>query len=365
MFFEILKKEGYPFKSEFRIIREQEKNRFLEGIVSSKEMKDFLEEIRCSKQRLSFPATGKAGEYQKRLIAGNFLDFDDIFIYGMRLFKEKPEILDKYRSRFRHILVDEFQDTSFAQYMFMKEIARENICVIGDPDQSIYGFINGFFNPFEQFKKDFPGAEIISIRENYRSQNNIIEAAKQIIEKNLSLFPRELKACVETGLPIEIISCKSEKHEAELVVRKIENLLGGSSHFAMESKAVEKEIESRNYSLSDIAILYRFHAQAKILEGVLEKAGLPYETFGRKNEEVSAEEEFKDFVAGGHSVPPPPEHRAEKIILLTLHRSKGLEFPVVFITGLGFLKDIHETLKIFKNAKIPSRKKKPVQDTFF
>jgi DNA helicase-2/ATP-dependent DNA helicase PcrA len=143
--FEILKIEKYPFKSPFRIIEKEEKRRLLENIVSPKEMTGLLEEIKCSKQKLSIPETADAREYQRKLAEKNLVDFEDLFIYVLQLFKEKPEILNKYKNCFRYVLVDEFQDTGFAQYEFMKILANENICVIGDPDQSIYGFINNFF----------------------------------------------------------------------------------------------------------------------------------------------------------------------------------------------------------------------------
>jgi DNA helicase-2/ATP-dependent DNA helicase PcrA len=280
-----------------------------------------------------------------------------------------------------------------------------------------------------------------------------------VIDKNQSSFPRELKTYIETGLPIEIIPCRSERHEAEIIVRKIESLLGGYSYFAIDSGRAARGMENTIYSLKDIAILYRFHAQSKIIKNALEKAGLPYETFGKDAQEISTEEEFKDFVTNDKSVPPSIEYRGEKISLLTLHRAKGLEFPVVFITGLEegvlpylgpgallvttsgairrqpvgngaisaigethsypsgvpnkgldventgmeeerrlfyvgitraknnlilchsakrflfgknlatgpsrFLKDIHETLKIFQNTKIPLKKKKPIQQNLF
>lgn len=413
--FEILETEKYPFGSSFRIIEEEEKKRLLKDIVLPKEITGLLEEIRRSKQKLFLPEITCAREYQKKLVERNLVDFEDLFIYVLQLFKEKYEILNKYKNQFKYILVDEFQDTGFAQYEFMKVLANENICVIGDPDQSIYGFINNFFAPFEQFKKDFPNARIIRLKENYRSQNNIINAAKQVIDKNKSLFPRCLESCIEAGLPIEIIPCRSERHEAELVVRKIESLLGGSSYFAIDSNRSGSVKENAIYSLKDIAILYRFHAQSKILEKALEKAGLPYETFGKEVEEISGEGEFRDFVTNDKSVPLPIEYRGEKISLLTLHRAKGLEFPVVFITGLEegvlpccdagldeerrlfyvgitraknrlilchslkrflfgknlaagpsrFLKDIHDTLKMLQNIKIPLKKKKPIQQNLF
>lgn len=242
--------------------------------------------------------------------------FDELLVSVTRLFQEKPAVLEQYRNRFRYILVDEFQDTSLLQYGFFKQLAGENVCVIGDPDQAIYGGLaDQACNPFEQFQKDFPCHSVFSLSENYRSQGVIVEAAKQVITKNHSPLPRQLQARLEQGFPVEISAHQSDSQEAEMIVKKIEGLLGGASYFTIDSRWAQKESESYSYGLGEMAIFYRFHAQAKKLEQALERAGIPFQTFGKK----SLEEEI--ITAG------------DRITLMTLHRSKGLEFPVVFLTG--------------------------------
>ncbi|MFH1725307.1 MAG: UvrD-helicase domain-containing protein [Elusimicrobiota bacterium] len=328
----ILRQEGYPFGPgvAFSVVPEEEKPVLLEGLMPRKEMGAFLEGVRRDKLRLRAPADGPGAEYQRRLSTAKLLDYEDLFIFACRLFDEKPEVLERYRGRFRHILVDEFQDTSLAQYALLRRLASGNVCVIGDPDQALYGFASGSFSPFERFKEDFPGHRVLPLSENYRSQAVILEAAKQVIRRNRAQLPRDLRARMERGLPVGISEHRSDRQEAEMTARRIEGLLGGSSHFTIDSRWAEKESESYAYGLDDIAVLYRFHAQARRFEEALGRVGLPYRTFGKKPKgdggKDSAEEDLEDFREGKGP-------RGEGISLMTLHRAKGLEFPVVFLTG--------------------------------
>lgn len=265
------------------------------------------------------------------------LNFDDLILYANKLFYEKPEIQKQYRDQFSYIIVDEFQDTSAIQYQFLKNLWGENICVIGDPDQAIYQFSSERFDPFVQFRTDWPSAHILSLMDNYRTQKTILAAAQQVIDKNGTSIPRSLVAQNGNGLPIEIFPFHSERQEAEMTVRKIESLLGGASGFSIDSQWAEKDNEKYSYGLSDIAIFYRFHVQARMLEDALKRAGLPYHTFGRKpkknGEEISNSHEMEDFKNNEEGAPALFGFRPEAISLMTLHRSKGLEFSVVFILG--------------------------------
>ncbi|MEK7287867.1 MAG: UvrD-helicase domain-containing protein [Elusimicrobiota bacterium] len=331
----ILRRENYPFGPgvSWSVIEEGKKPALLDGLVASRQRNAFLEKLRRTKEQLAWPSDPIAQEYQRRLLAGRCLDFDDLFLYMERLFDERPKILERYRERWRFIMVDEFQDTSLAQYRFLSRLITGNVCVIGDPDQSIYGFTGEEFRPFEQFQKDHAPCRKIVLSENYRSRPAIVAAASQIIAKNPSPIPRELEARLGSpGLPIEIASYQNERQEAEMTARRIEHLLGGSSHFAIDSEWAKKEEESGDYGLGDIAIFYRFHAQARGIQSALERAGLPLRIFAKKCAnvipDISANEDVEDFRHNEDGLPP-----GEGITLMTLHRAKGLEFQVVFIIG--------------------------------
>lgn len=328
----ILREEAYPFgpNISWRLIEENEKRALLNQRARKKEISKVLEEIRQQKQKLKIPQEGIAQEYQNRMLENKTLDFDDLFCYVSLLFKERPEILEKYRKRFSFILLDEFQDTSFAQYHFINQLVSNNFCVFGDPDQAIYGFIADFFSPFEQFKKDYPDHKILSLSENYRSQMTILEAAKQVINKNLSSLPRSLEARLKQGMPIQITSYQTDTQESEMIVREIESFLGGSSYFSIDSQWTKEERKNYKYGFKDICILYRFHAQNRLLKKALERAGLPYKIFAKenKNEEIPQTEDLENFQNNEKGLP-----EGEAITLMTLHRSKGLEFPVIFILG--------------------------------
>ncbi|MEW6684507.1 MAG: UvrD-helicase domain-containing protein [Nitrospirota bacterium] len=338
--FRILGEQGYPFGVgvDFALIADEDKPALLDGLVPKKEATAFLDDLRKTKQRLAWPEDGPGAAYQRRLAARRLLDFDDLFLYAMRLFEERPDVAADYRERFRHIVVDEFQDTSFAQYRFIRSLAREanppippltkggkggfSLCVIGDPDQAIYGFAGGF-RAFEAFATDFPDHRVCRLSENYRSQGMIVAAAGQVIAKSPAHLPRRLTARLANGLPLAISRYGTDRQEAEMIVRKIEALLGGSSHFTIDSGWAQSDDGHRTYGLSDIAILYRLHAQSRPIADALDRSGLPYRCFGRSG----AAQDVEDFVAG------EPALRSEAISLMTLHRAKGSEFPVVFIAG--------------------------------
>jgi DNA helicase-2/ATP-dependent DNA helicase PcrA len=320
----VLREQGYPFGSgvDFSLIADEDKPRLLDGLVPRKEAAKFLDDLGQKKQRLEWPEAGPALEYQKRLAARQQLDFDDLFLYAIRLFEERPEAAATYRECFTHIVIDEFQDTSFAQYRFVRSLASHHLCVIGDPDQAIYGFA-GSFRAFEAFKTDFPNHRVCRLSENYRSQGVIVRAAAQVIARSSAQLPRQLTARLANGLPLAIARYGTDRQEAEMIVRKIEALLGGSSHFTIDSGWAQADDERRAYGLGDMAVLYRLHAQARVIADVIERAGLPYRCYGKP----APAEDLESFIADDTGP------RGEAINLMTLHRAKGLEFPVVFIAG--------------------------------
>ena len=332
----ILCEQRYPFHtSEMRLIDETQQLSFLEDLVPARERRRWLQTWSAQKQRLSPSTDAVADAYQSRLAAQRLLDFDDLLLYALRLFQEQPSVKAAYQKRFSYVLVDEFQDTSYAQYQLFKALAGEHVCVVGDPDQSIYCFGETRFHAFAQFIQDFPQHRVISLCENYRSQGVIVEAAKQVIAKNTSPLPRELEARVSRGLPVEIMGFQSDRQEAEMIVRKIEGLLGGGSYFTIDSGWAASESETYQYGWNDIAILYRYHAQARLIEEALQRAGLPYRVYRKRaaTQEASLDEDFQDVVQNSNGAPTLLHPQGEAIRLMSLHRSKGLEFPVVFIAG--------------------------------
>ncbi len=337
----ILRAEQYPFPN-LAVADEDQRLELAAGIVPRGEAKAWLEKLRGAKQRLEWPQDEASRHYQEALRRRGLADFDDLFLFVLQLFDGRPEALELWRGRFRYVIMDEFQDTSLAQYRFISHLAGADFCVIGDPDQSIYGFANDGcgaerFEPFTQFAKDHQNRRTLALSENYRSQGIILDAAQQVIARNPAPLPRQLRARLERGLPIGISGHQSDRQEAEMVVRRIEDLLGGASRFTVDTGWARDEADSRSYGLSDIAILYRLNAQARLFELALERIGLPYVTYGKKTKkdgrEVLAEEDLEDFRDNERAAPSLVHPAGESITLMTVHRAKGLEFPVVFLTG--------------------------------
>ncbi len=218
-------------------------------------------------------------DYEKRLNDNNALDFDDLLLYAVRLFKEHPDVLDYYQERWRFINVDEYQDTNHAQYVLTKLLADKyrNLCVIGDSDQSIYGFRGADINNILDFEKDYSEAKLIKLEQNYRSTQPILDTADAIIEKNKQRKSKKMWTEQKEGDAIEVWHTDSEYHEAEKVAAEIENLIG------------DKVL------LKNIVILYRTNAQSRIVEEVLLRYGLPYKVIG--GVKFYARKEVKDILA--------------------------------------------------------------------
>lgn len=203
-------------------------------------------------------------QYEKRLRAANALDFDDLLVKTLTLLETNPDILEKYRSRFRYVLVDEYQDTNMPQYRFVELLCRThgNICVVGDDDQSIYGWRGADIRNIMSFEKDFEGAQVIRLEQNYRSTSKILDAANAVISNNQSRKRKTLWTEQEGGELIERYIAASERDEANFICRKI----------------LEGVRDGRAYS--DFAILYRMNAQSRVLEGTLLNYGIPHKVYG-------------------------------------------------------------------------------------
>ncbi len=203
--------------------------------------------------------------YQKALRANNALDFDDLLVLTLRLFRERAEVLEKYRRRFRYILVDEYQDTNMVQYEIVSLLASEhkNLCVVGDDDQSIYGWRGADIRNILEFEKDFPGAQVVRLEQNYRSTEAILSAANLVIANNRARKPKALWTDRAGGVPIELFEAQDEREEASHIANRILTGVRGGG---------------RQYS--DYAVLYRTHAQSRILEMYLKSFDIPYRVFG-------------------------------------------------------------------------------------
>lgn len=218
--------------------------------------------------------------YQKALKEANSLDFDDLLYLVVKLFKKYPDILKKYQERFKYISVDEYQDTNYVQFLLIKMLAGKynNVFVVGDPDQSIYGWRGADMNNILNFEKDYPNTKIIYLEQNYRSTETILAAANSIIKNNND---RKLKSLWTKNKSGELIRCHEaidENEEAIFVVREIE-------------KITRKE--KRPYS--DFAVFYRTNAQSRIIEKNLVRYGIPYKLYGGTN--FFKRKEIKDIIA--------------------------------------------------------------------
>lgn len=217
--------------------------------------------------------------YQKELKKNNALDFDDLIMISVQIFKEFPEVLEKYQERFEYILVDEYQDTNPAQYQLIKLLAEKykNLCVVGDDAQSVYSFRNADFRNILNFEKDFPQAKIITLDQNYRSTQNILDAASQIIAKNVYQKPKNLWTENPTGSPISIIGAWNEKGEAESIAKKI------------------KDLSKQGFKLNDFTVFYRTNAQSRALEEAFIRHNIPHKLVGAIK--FYQRKEIKDIVA--------------------------------------------------------------------
>ena len=203
-------------------------------------------------------------KYEQKVLKNNSMDFDDLLLLPIKLFKKNPSILENYQDKFKYILVDEYQDTNEAQYTLIKMLSKkyQNICVVGDIDQSIYGFRGANFRNILNFEKDYPKAKIILLEENYRSTSNILNVANDIIKNNKQRKEKNLWTKNEAGDKIKYHRAYDEKDEANYVVNEIQKLV---------AKGEEK---------SNIAVLYRTNAQSRNIEEALLKTNIPYKVVG-------------------------------------------------------------------------------------
>lgn len=202
--------------------------------------------------------------YQELIHKNNSVDFDDLLVLPVELFKKYPDILDKYQEKFKYILVDEYQDTNEVQYQFNKLLASKyrNLFVVGDANQSIYGFRNANFRNILNFEKDYKDAYVVTLESNYRSTNNILECANCVIRNNKERKELNLKGTIGDGVKTQYITCENGKMEALTIIDEI------------------KKLYNQGYDYKDIGILYRTNGQSRLLEEVFLKENIPYNVVG-------------------------------------------------------------------------------------
>ena len=243
--------------------------------------------------------------YEKRLQSLNALDFDDLLLKTLELLAEHPPVLEMYRNKFRYVMVDEYQDTNKAQYELVRLLTAEsrNLCVVGDDDQSIYGWRGADIRNILDFEKDFPDAAVIKLEQNYRSTANILDAANQVIANNEERKDKQLWTEEAAGEKIKIFCAGDERDESAWIADNIRNLV------------------RRGSSYGDIAILYRTNAQSRIPEEMLMRAGIPYKVFG--GQKFYERKEVRDILAYMRVIANPTDDISLRRIINTPKRSIG------------------------------------------
>jgi ATP-dependent DNA helicase UvrD/PcrA len=219
------------------------------------------------------------GLYQRRLHASNAVDFDDLLMLTVEVLERFPEARERWQKAFRYVLVDEYQDTNHAQYRLLQLLAGEhrNVFAVGDPDQSIYAFRGADIRNILEFERDFGGAKLIALEQNYRSTNSVLRAANSVITHNRERKPKSLWSELGEGEPVRVVEVEDEHAEARFVAAEVASLIeeGGSG--------------------SEIAVFYRTNAQSRVLEDVLVRQEIPYQVIGGPKFYERAE--IKDAVA--------------------------------------------------------------------
>ncbi len=218
--------------------------------------------------------------YQEKLLANNAMDFDDILINMVKLLEKNPEIRELYRNKFQYIMVDEYQDTNMPQYRAVMQLAQgnDNICVVGDDDQSIYSFRGADVRLILKFEKDFPGAQVIKLEENYRSTKTILSAANCVIANNKKRKSKCLRTEGEQGDKIIVMNADTSNGEADFVARTIKMMA-----------------DKGKFKYSDCAILYRMNALSRNIETTLHNMGIPFRVYGGMR--FYDRKEIKDILA--------------------------------------------------------------------
>lgn len=236
--------------------------------------------------------------YWERCRQADAMDFDDLLFYTFLLFRDHPEVLARYQDQFRYILVDEYQDTNFAQHSIVLQLAKnhQHVCVVGDDAQSIYSFRGADIDNILYFTKVYPDTKVFKLEQNYRSTQTIVRAANSLIEKNQWQIRKEVFSEKEKGEAIGVYQAYSDVEEGDIVVNKIAELR-----------------RERRYAYSDFAILYRTNAQSRIFEEAMRKRSMPYRIYGGLS--FYQRKEIKDVIAYFRLIVNPNDEEAFKRII--------------------------------------------------
>ena len=284
----ILRRDGdrLGYTSHFTIYDTDDSRRLMKDVLKDLDIPEralsvrgALAEISRAKDKLTTPEDFEAGAgddfrlkkvaqayrvYQRRLADADAMDFDDLIVNAVRLFETCPDVLEYYQNRFRYLMVDEYQDTNHAQYRFVSLLAQRsgNLCVVGDDDQSIYKFRGATIENILHFEEDFPGAKVVRLEQNYRSTQNILDAANAVIANNQERKGKTLWTAAGPGAKIGLHLAENEQDEADRIAKAI---LDGVS---------------KGRKFSDFAVLYRMNSQSQALERMFAKQGIPHRIIG-------------------------------------------------------------------------------------
>ncbi len=326
IFYRILRAEAsrLGFPSDFTIYDSADSRNLIKNIIKELDLsdetykpKDIQARISMAKNNLVTAASYEANtalltedrdrkkpqtvEVYKRYVArckqNGAMDFDDLLLYINILFRDFPDALDRYRNQFTHLLVDEYQDTNYAQYLIVKRLAegRGNICVVGDDSQSIYSFRGARIENILRFQKDFPAARLFKLERNYRSTQTIVDAANSVIAKNSNRIKKTSFSEGQKGDGIKVLKAYTDQEEASIVADQMRCLSRSGSQW------------------SDIAILYRTNAQSRVLEEALRRRGIPYKIYGGMS--FYQRKEIKDLMAYIRLVVNPRDDEALRRII--------------------------------------------------
>ena len=280
--------------------------------------------------------------YEELRKTAGALDFDDLLLEVVRLFRERPEVRAKWQATFKHILIDEYQDTNAAQYAIVKSLVNDerNICVVGDDWQSIYSWRGADFTNILNFERDFKGAKVIKLEQNYRSTGNILDAASNVITKNVQRTDKKLWTAEGPGAPVQVHGVYDEAAEAQLVAERI------STHVSMGAR-----------QFGDFAVLYRTNAQSYTLERAFLRMRVPYQIVGGVR--FYDRKEIKDIIAYLRLVYQPNDRMSFSRIVNVPTRGVGETSLERFLTwqassGLDILSAL---IKVEQTSTVTSRAK--------
>lgn len=273
------------------------KNKLITADEFAKNIKDYQKEVIANVYK----------EYESSLLKANAMDFDDLIMQCVLLFKNNVEVLEKYQNKFDHMLIDEFQDTNHSQYILAKLLVakHKNICVVGDPDQSIYKFRGADIKNILEFEKDFKSTKIITLEQNYRSTATVLNAANDIISHNKNRKEKKLWTENEDGEPIRVYKAFDEHDEAEFVIEHIRELME----------------DNPDLSLNDIVVFHRIHALSRVFEEHFRRARMPHIIVGDVG--FYNRREIKDIVAYLRIIANQADDVNFRRILNTPHRGIG------------------------------------------